>query len=647
MAPVRFVFGVHVHQPVGNFDHVFAQHVEQVYLPFLRALAERDAFPIALHVSGPLLEWLEGHDARYLDLIAPLAESGKVELLLAGFYEPVLAALPRQDRVGQIEWSREWLRARFGVNARAAWLTERVWEPELAADLAGAGVESVLVDDRHFLVSGFERDRLHAPYRTESDGRTVAVLPIDERLRYLVPFRPPADTAAYFRYLAEQGHELAIFADDGEKFGGWPGTREWVYERGWLAQFLDMLEDLRGKGEVALATPSEAVRTVPSAGLAYLPTASYREMEGWALWPAAAGRLKQLERELGEERLAGPDGALIRGAHWRNFLTKYPESARMHKKMVRLSALCRERGDPPDARRAVGRAQCNDAYWHGVFGGLYLPHLRTAVWRELCRAERQLREGEPLEHAVSDTDADGHDEIEVHSGRFAALLSPHRGAALEELSVFAAGLNLADTLTRRWEAYHELAPPAETHAPAEGTPSIHELEGGIRLTALPPRDHDTRAMFLDRVLGGEVSQAPFALCDYRPLASWVETPFGWEIVRETDALTITLRPYIPRGLERKTFRFAASGRVTVEYVWAPEAFPRDAWFTTELSLSRDIEVTGDPDPVRWSYAITTVAKSERGLEETAQGAALLLRWPVRAGRATVVLDPAALILPSL
>jgi hypothetical protein len=127
----------------------------------------------------------------------------------------------------------------------------------------------------------------------------------------------------------------------------------------------------------------------------------------------------------------------------------------------------------------------------------------------------------------------------------------------------------------------------------------------------------------------------------------VETPFGWEIVRETDALTITLRPYIPRGLERKTFRFAASGRVTVEYVWAPEAFPRDAWFTTELSLSRDIEVTGDPDPVRWSYAITTVAKSERGLEETAQGAALLLRWPVRAGRATVVLDPAALILPSL
>jgi alpha-amylase/alpha-mannosidase (GH57 family) len=636
MAPVRFVFGVHVHQPVGNFDHVFAQHVEEVYLPFLTALTERDVFPIALHVSGPLLEWLAGHDARYLDLIAPLADSGKVELLLAGFYEPILAALPRRDRVEQLGWMREWLRSRFGVEARSAWLTERVWEPELAADLAEAGVESVLVDDRHFLVSGFERDRLHAPYRTESDGRTVAVMPIDERLRYLVPFRPPAETAAYFRYLAEHGHALAVFADDGEKFGGWPGTREWVYDRGWLAQFLDMLLDLRGRDEIALATPSEAVRTVPSAGLAYLPTASYREMEAWALWPAAAARMKQLEHELGEERLAGPDGALIRGAHWRNFLVKYPESARMHKKMVRLSALCRERGDPPSARRALGRAQCNDAYWHGVFGGLYLPHLRAAIWRELAEAEAFLRRGEPLAHAVSDVDADGHEEIALHSDRFAAVVSPRRGGVLEELTVFAGGVNLVDVLTRRWEAYHQVAAPVEVHGQAESEP-----ETGIRLTALPPRDHDTRALFLDRVLDGDVSQTFFALGNYLPIASWVAAPFGWEIVRAPDGVSVTLRPFSPHGLERKTFRFAPDGHVTVEYRWAPEAFPRDAWFTTELSVSRPVHVTGDPDPVRWTYPITTVAKSERGLEETVQGTAILLRWPAGAGQATVTLDPAA------
>jgi len=152
--PLRFVFGVHFHQPVGNFDHVFEQHVRDVYRPLLERLAEREFFPIALHISGPLLEWLEAHEAALLDRIAGLAGDGRLELLLSGLYEPVLASLPREDRVEQIRWMREAVERRFGAKAHGGglWLTERVWEPELAADLALAGVRYALVDDRHFLV---------------------------------------------------------------------------------------------------------------------------------------------------------------------------------------------------------------------------------------------------------------------------------------------------------------------------------------------------------------------------------------------------------------------------------------------------------------------------------------------------------------
>src|SRR5438876_979787 len=385
--PLRFVFGVHCHQPVGNFDHVFEQHVRDVYRPLLERLAEREFFPIALHISGPLLEWLEAHEAALLDRIAGLAGDGRLELLLSGLYEPVLASLPREDRVEQIRWMREAVERRFGAKAHGGglWLTERVWEPELAADLAQAGVRYAFVDDRHFLVTGFAADRLHAPFWTESDGKRVALFPIDERLRYLIPFQPqplvdrkqrdarlrylipfqpPADIAAYLRLLRERGAPLAVFVDDGEKFGGWPGTKEWVYERGWLAQFLDAMGALVASGEIRLTMPATALSDVPSGGLAYLPTASYREMEGWALPPDAALRLARLERDLGEERLAGPDGALVRGAHWRNFFVRYPEANRMHKKMQALSALCRRPagggggGGPTAARRAIGRAQC-------------------------------------------------------------------------------------------------------------------------------------------------------------------------------------------------------------------------------------------------------------------------------------------------
>jgi len=83
MDPVRFVFGVHFHQPVGNFDHVFEDHLRDVYLPLVERLTAQRFLPFALHMSGPLLEWLEQHAGPYLDTIGRLAADGQVELLLA------------------------------------------------------------------------------------------------------------------------------------------------------------------------------------------------------------------------------------------------------------------------------------------------------------------------------------------------------------------------------------------------------------------------------------------------------------------------------------------------------------------------------------------------------------------------------------
>jgi alpha-amylase/alpha-mannosidase (GH57 family) len=273
VAPILFAFGVHDHQPVGNFDHVIEQHVREAYRPFLERLTERGFVPITLHVSGPLLEWLEAHDRPFLDFVGRLAADGKIELLLSGYDEPILASLPRADRVEQVARMREELRRLFGAGIRAEglWLTERVWEPDLAADLAEAGVRYCLVDDRHFLVSAIAKERLHAPWWTEADGRKLALFPIDERLRYLVPFKPPAQVLGYLEHLRAAGHRLAVLADDGEKYGGWPGTRAWVYERGWLTEFLDVMLGAMGRGDVQLVTFSDALAEVPSGGLAYVP----------------------------------------------------------------------------------------------------------------------------------------------------------------------------------------------------------------------------------------------------------------------------------------------------------------------------------------------------------------------------------------
>ena len=591
--PLRFVFGIHVHQPVGNFGHVFEEHTRDVYMPLLERLSEREFFPIVMHLSGPLLEWLEKNHSRYLDLVGELAAAGKVEMLLSGYYEPILAALPREDRVEQIVWMRDAIKSRFGVDASGLWLTERVWEPELAADLSDAGVRYVLVDDRHFLVSGFDRNQLHVPWRTESDGKRVDVLAIDERLRYLIPFRPTSEITSYVKELREEGHRLAVFADDGEKFGGWPGTKEWVYEKGWLKDFLTTMEKLVASGDVVLSTGIDAVTNVACGGLAYLPTASYREMEGWSLPPDAATRLGKLEKELGEKRMAGPDGAFIRGAHWRNFLVKYPESNRAHKKMMALSALCRSRGDPEEARRAIGRAQCNDASWHGVFGGLYLPHLREAVWLNLAHAEKALRSNEQLTTEVLDFDADGNDEVWVHSSKFSAVVSPARGGAIIEYTVFEDGINYADVLTRRFEAYHLVTgKPAHQAKDSDGVPSIHDLEDSMTLSELPPVDAHERAIGVDSV---------------RADKSFEVTGDG-EITCRAD------------GIEKR-ISFTENGDIDISWKWSTAES-----LSTELSLFRPLDIQADPLAECSVEPVETVAKSEKGLDRTVQGESVTFAW---------------------
>jgi len=656
--PLTFAFGLHAHQPVGNFDHVFREHISDVYEPFLDHALAGGFFPLTLHLSGTLLDWLEANRPDYLDRLGRMVSDGQLELLLAGYYEPILPSLSREDRIQQVLWMKETIQSRFGVDATGLWLTERVWEPDLPADLVEAGVEYVLVDDRHFVASGFRRDQLHTHFRTEASGKSLAVFPIDEKLRYYIPFQSPDATAAYLRDIRSRGHRLAVFADDIEKFGGWPGTREWVYEKGWLDRFMAMLRKLQEDGEVRLTTFRQALQDVPGGGPAYLPSASYREMEEWSLPASGFRRLAELREILGEEEFERGESPLIRGSHWRNFLVKYPESNRMHKKMMALSALCRERGDPEEARRALGKAQCNDSYWHGVFGGLYLRHLRDAVWQNLADAEGRLRQEEELSWEKRDLDLDGQEEIWIHSLHFSATVSPARGGGVEELTLFHEGVNLANTLTRRREAYHTVTTGQEAGISNEdrhrqdhpgqdseaSAPSIHDMEERLRFDELPPIDPEDRRLLVERILRGETQEEAYRMGRFSALHSWGTD--GLELLAvETgpgdgssgQSLTVRMRTFAGSRLPllEKTLRFFEDGSLEVHFRWEKSEFPPDSLFTTEISLGASALITPDPGGEVWRFPISTFSKSEKGFDETVQGESVLIRWPVSTGGGSV------------
>lgn len=507
MSAVRFVLCIHNHQPTGNFDHVCEEAYQRAYRPFLDVLDRFPELPWVLHNSGCLWEWLERHHPEYIDRIGRGVSAGRLELLGGGFFEPVLPALAPEDRRGQIDRMRGYLKWRFGVTPRGIWLTERVWEPDLPIDLGAAGVEYLPIDDTQLLQVGVPAEEVRGSFHTESAGSVLRLFPALMSLRYRIPYADPEETVAFLRDpFAGHGEGLAVYADDGEKFGIWPGSHRLLYEERWLERFLEALQ--RASDGIRMTTlAAEASR--PSAGLVYLPTGSYAEMGQWALPPAAQAQWERARETLRAHGQAAEAELFVRGGFWRNFFARYPESHWMHMRALEGSRRCaaaREAMPEADWARArdhLWRAQCNCAYWHGVFGGLYLPHLRDGIYREIVAGETLLARAEHatppwVDARAVDLDRDGAPEWVLENDLLALFVAPATGGRIVEWDDRAAGINLVNGMTRRLEHYHAQITDRALPATAETIHgAIRSREEGLR--ELLGTDRWTRAALLDRV----------------------------------------------------------------------------------------------------------------------------------------------------
>jgi len=467
---VRLVLAFHNHQPVGNFDGVFEQAYRDSYHPFLDVLQDYPEIPFGLHTSGSLLEWLEVRHPEYIDRVRKMVASAQIEIIGGAFYEPILANIPRRDRIGQIQRFSEHLNQLFQTSVRGLWLPERVWEQSFAGDIAAAGLQYTMVDDYHFRCAGIPQSELMGYYSTEDEGRLLFMFPDSERLRYLIPFAKPEECIAYLKEIATTyENPVIVFGDDGEKFGSWPETHEHVYTDGWLRKFLDLLRD--NESWIKVTTPSGVLDHVAPIGRTYLPDASYREMTEWVLPPASQKEFVGLTRLYPDNEEWQRLVRFTRGGYWRNFRTRYPESNEMYARMIdvsnRLATLQAKDDLSEDARELLEdavthlyRSQCNCSYWHGAFGGLYLPHLRNAVYKELIEAEMLMDQvtrgsGAWVDVAVGDFNLDARQEVKLSNHRMVALFSPAVGGHLYELDLKANEINILATLNRRPEPYHQ------------------------------------------------------------------------------------------------------------------------------------------------------------------------------------------------
>jgi len=474
---------VHNHQPVGNFPWVFEDAYSRAYLPMLQALKKHPAVKMSLHYSGPLVDWLRDNHPDFFDLLRELALKGQVELMGGGYYEPILPAIPDVDRYGQIEKMSRFIAEKFRARPRGMWLAERVWEPELAGVLPAAGIEWTLVDDTAFRLVGKSEAELFGYYLTEDQGRYLKVYPISKYLRYAVPWHDVERVIEYFKENAtEEGERIAVLGDDGEKFGVWPETYELCWERGWVEDFFIAIEE--NAEWLKTVRLGDYLKQQPPAGRVYLPCAAYDEMMEWSLPAGRSREYVELKHRLEDEGRLDELGFMGSG-FWRNFMVKYPEANRMHKRMLLVSDKVHRANRTDSTTQGLDdlwKAQCNCPYWHGVFGGIYLSDIRAEAYANLIRAENYADKvlwtmDRGYQSYRLDYDGDGQREVIVEGRRFNLYLSPAEGGSIIEWDLRGREFNLISTVSRKHEAYHaDLCKVEEGHAEDSGhIKSIHDV----------------------------------------------------------------------------------------------------------------------------------------------------------------------------
>ena len=237
-------------------------------------------------------------------------------------------------------------------------------------------------------------------------------------------------------------------------------------------------------------------------------------MNEWTLPANAAGAYADLVHQAKASGWYENNKAFLRGGIWKNFFSRYPESNWMHKRMLSLSArleILPEQQRNVVMRQKLYESQANDAYWHGLFGGLYLPHLRRAVYQAIVELEGMLDTCVPRHpRFLEDTDLDGIEELYLQNGVIQAVLKLDGTGSVCELDSYRLNHNFGDTLRRQAEYYYrkiEQGGYGSGGAGAGGIASAHDraaLKHEINADDMVGDDH-ARGMFIDRFQGQFVS----------------------------------------------------------------------------------------------------------------------------------------------
>jgi alpha-amylase/alpha-mannosidase (GH57 family) len=550
----------HNHQPVGNFPWVFQHVYEESYLPMIEALERHAGIRLSLHYTGSLLDWLEEAHPEFLARVKALVQRNQIEIVSGGYYEPILPSIPDTDKLVQIRRLNERIQRAFAVTPTGMWLAERVWEPSLPGFLREAGIEWTIVDDIHFKSAGLDDHELYGYYATEDQSTPLKVFATSQKLRYIIPWHRVHETIDLLRSLATAtGERILVMGDDGEKFGSWPETYHYCWgadgHSGWIDEFFSALE--QNSSWLQVIPPGEYASKHAALGRIYLPTSAYIEMTEWALPPKKSYLFGKLLHRLADERQE-QISQFMRGGFWRNFLARYPEVNNQHKKMLRVHHLVYKAGASEEhGLHHLLKSQANDTYWHGLFGGAYMAHVRSAIYHHLIKAENMadhaLHGDTPWQqYEFTDFDCDTVSELMIEGNRQNLYIDMQRGGSIFEWDIRRSAHNLLCVMTRHQESYHQTLREYEQqrHAQTAAHVAQSEVAPGSPHTTIRVReeglerylivDRHRRHSLVDHFLPSGLSLENYAQARYDEMGDFIEQPYEATVSQGEQGITVML-----------------------------------------------------------------------------------------------------------
>lgn len=640
MNKVYFAMGLHFHQPVGNFKKILERAYQNCYKPFLKVFSKYPDIKMTFHFSGNLLDYFEERHPDFIDKVRGMVEHRQAEIMGGGYYEPIFQAIPQRDRIGQIRMLADYSEKRLGARPKGIWMPERVWSPALVEDFHRCGVRYSILDDIHLIRAGVKEKEMYG-YFMAGDKDKIAIFPSSKTLRYIIPFRAPRETINYLRKIARKKKEaLLTYGDDGEKFGEWPWTHDWVYNRGWLKNFFEEL--VKNKDWIKVVTFSEYLDSHSSLKDADIPEGAYEEMLEWS-----------------------------KGS-WMNFLSKYPESNQMHKRMVyvsnrinnseTLNSKSETLKKLEEAKRELYKGQTNCPYWHGVFGGIYLYHLRRAVFKHLINAEKIIDEIEHKdEHNWIDTKdidfyGEGSKAVILENKNFFVCIDPAAGGVIRELDYKRKSVNLINTLMRHKEAYHKKILDRINGKVTEPV-SIHEaiksMDERIRKGIF--YDKYMRACLVDHFIEKDLKKEDFVNCNYIDMGDFSVAPYLANI--EKDRIILVRQGTVNgNAIEiQKEIEILSDTEIKISYVLKnnsssaidnlfgmefnitmPNGNPASYKYSEDSFLIKDSQeelslnlIFSERPREAWHFPVMTVSQSERAYDFSYQSSCIFPIWHIK------------------